>query len=64
MLLHTNTIAQNRPARVRTGGVHRDDSNCVVLLAVVTRKLVHEGALARARGAGEPKYSRMSRIRK
>ena len=64
MILHADAVPQNRPARIRTGRIDRNDSHCAILLAVMLCQLIHKRALARARRAGEPQNPRVTSLRK
>src|ERR1700674_3788467 len=63
MILHTNAIPQNRPARIRTSGVNRDDSNRAVLLAIVLGQLIDQRALTRAGRSSEAQNPRPPSMR-
>ncbi len=54
VILHTDAVAQNRAARVRAGGIDRDDADGTILFAIVPRQLIDQRALSGARRASEP----------
>jgi hypothetical protein len=60
MVLHADTVAQNRPARIGARRIDGNDADGTIFLAIVARELVHQRALARARRAGESQDPRMS----
>jgi len=64
MLLHADAVAQNRPASVRAGRIHRDDADRVILLAIVAGKLIDKRALACTRWAGQSKDPGLSAVGK
>jgi hypothetical protein len=49
MLLHTNTIAKDGPARKRTSGIDSDNANGFSLLARIGGELVGDSAFASTR---------------
>src|SRR5258708_12298992 len=51
--LHTNTVAENCAAGVGAGGVHGDNSDSLVLLAMLSGETIDQRALSRAGGAGD-----------
>ena len=63
MILHTDTVAQNRPAGVRAGRVDRDDSDGLLLLAIVLGELIDQRALARSRRSSQTDHSRLAGVR-
>ncbi len=63
MILHADAVAQNRPARVRTGRINRDNADSLIFLAIVFRQLVDQRALARSWGAGQADDSRLASVR-
>jgi hypothetical protein len=64
MLLHANTVTQNRSASVRTRRIDRDDANGPSFFSIMAGKLIHQCAFTRSRRAGEAEYSRLSAVRK
>src|SRR5882724_4527663 len=53
MLLHPYPVTQDGAAGVRTGWVHRDDSDTTAFFAIVAGQLVHESAFTRPWRPGE-----------
>ena len=64
MILHANAIPQNRSARIRAGGIDRDDPDRTILFAIVLGQLIDQRALARPRRSGQAENSRVARLRK
>jgi hypothetical protein len=62
MILHADTIPQNRPARVRACGIDRNDPYGAILLAIMLGQLVNQGALARTRRTGQTQNPGPSRL--
>ncbi len=62
MILHADAVAQNRSAGVRTGRVHGDDADGLVVLAVVLGQLVDQRALAGSRRARQTENARMAGV--
>src|SRR4029077_13191470 len=54
MSLHPDAIAEDRPARVRTCRIDRDNADLFLLRAIVSAQAIDKSAFA---GAGSPGYS-------
>jgi hypothetical protein len=59
MILHANTVAKDRPARVGTSGIDGNDSNRAIFFSVVLGQLVDQRTFASARRASEAQNPRM-----
>lgn len=64
MILHANTIPQNRPARVGTGGIDRNNANRAIFFAIVLGQLIDQGTLAGTGRTGKAKNPRATCLRK
>ena len=64
MLLHANAVAQNRAARVRTAGIHRNHADGLPFRANQARKLIAQSALTRPGGPGDAENQRAAGMRK
>ena len=60
MILHANAIPQNRPARIRTGGINCDDPHSPIFPAIVLGQLIDERTLARTGCTGKAQNSRVT----
>src|SRR5215471_12254045 len=49
VVLHANTVAQNRASGVRTGGIDGDDADFLVICAIQLGKLIDQSAFAHTR---------------
>ena len=63
MILHANAVSENRPARIRTRRINRDDADRLLLFAILFGELIDERALARSRSASEPDDARLATMR-
>ncbi len=65
MILHANTVAQNRAARVRAGRIHSDYSYGVILftIAIKAREVIHQRALPCSGWSCKPKNSCLAAMR-
>lgn len=64
MILHADSVAQNRPTGVRASGIDRDDPDRTVFFAIVLGQLINQRALASAGRTSEAQNPRMPRLRK
>src|SRR3954470_5982256 len=63
MLLHTNAVAKNCSAGVRTGGIDRDNSDGLLLLAIMLGQVIDQRAFAGAGRARQADCSRFTCVR-
>ena len=64
MILHADAVSENRSARVRTRGIHSDDSDSAVFFAVVPRQLIDQRALPRSRSTSHTDDTGFAGVRK
>lgn len=62
MLLHADTIAQNRATGVWARRIDRDDAHSPILFAIVAGKLIDQCAFSGARRTGQSEYPRMPAV--
>ena len=62
MVLHSNAVPQNCPARIRTSRIDRDNADLLLLFAIVFGKLIHQRTLARSRSARKTDNARLASV--
>ena len=60
MFLHADAVTQNRPAGVRTGRIHCDNTHGAIVFAIVAGQLIDQRALPRPWRPGEPQHARFA----
>jgi hypothetical protein len=64
MFLHPNAVAQDGSARVRAGGIDRNDSDHVIVFSIEARQVIDQGALPCSRGARQANHASLTAVGK